>query len=88
VLGQIIRLDHQATVLRHFYEGREIDDLVADFARFQRTTNLESVALIHEMFSLCEAYPDARSPGFRTRFADLIERNRDAKQNVYDHAYV
>jgi radical SAM superfamily enzyme YgiQ (UPF0313 family) len=76
VLGQIIRIDHQATVLRHFYEGREIDALVAEFTRFERATNLESVALINEMFALCEAYPDAGSSGFRARFADLRERER------------
>ncbi len=76
VLGQIIRLDHQATILRHFYEGREVDALVASFLGFERTTNLESVALISEMFSLCEAHPDPESREFRSAFADLRERER------------
>jgi len=76
VLGQIIRLDHQATILQHFYEGREVDGLVTDFARFERATNLESVALINEMFSLCESHPDRQSSAFRKEFADLRERER------------
>jgi anaerobic magnesium-protoporphyrin IX monomethyl ester cyclase len=76
LLGQIIRLDHQATILRHFYEGRAIDALVDDFARFEREANLDSIALIEEMFALCEAFPDAASAGFRTRFAELREREQ------------
>ena len=76
LLGQIIRLDHQATILRHFYEGREIDALVDDFARFEREANLDSIALIEEMFALCETYPNAKSADFRARFADLRERER------------
>ena len=76
LLGQIIRLDHQATVLRHFYEGRDIDALAADFARFERETNLDTVALMAELFDLCEAHPDAKSAGFRMRFAELREREQ------------
>lgn len=76
VLGQIIRLDHQATILRHFYEGRDVDALVDDFLRFERATNLESISLMSELFSLCEDHPDASSHGFRSAFADLRERER------------
>ncbi len=76
LLGQIIRLDHQAAVLRHFYEGREVDALVADFLHFEREVNLDSIALIAEMFALCEAYPDGESAAFRTRLAELCERER------------
>ena len=76
LLGQIIRLDHQAAMLRHFYEGREIDDLVTDFAAFELEANRDTIALVEDLFALCEAFPEAESGAFRTRFAELCEREQ------------
>jgi len=76
LLGQVVRLDHQAAMLRHFYEGRDIDHLVADFAAFELEVNRDTVALIEDLFTLCEANPDADSAGFRAQFADLREREQ------------
>jgi anaerobic magnesium-protoporphyrin IX monomethyl ester cyclase len=76
LLGQIIRLDHQAAVLGHFYEGREIDELVQRFAAFEREINRDTIALVEELFALCEACPEPQSADFRAHFAELSERER------------
>jgi anaerobic magnesium-protoporphyrin IX monomethyl ester cyclase len=76
VLGQIVRLDHQATVLRHFYEGRTVDALVADFMAFERETQVETVDVFRELFDLCEAHPDPGSPEFRAGYARLREQEQ------------
>jgi len=76
LLGHIVRLDHQAAVLRHFYEGRDVDALVADFAAFELVANRDSVAVIEELFDLCEAYPNADAAGFRSAFDQLQARER------------
>jgi anaerobic magnesium-protoporphyrin IX monomethyl ester cyclase len=76
LLGQIVRLDHQAAILRHFYEGRDVDALVADFAAFEQVANRDSVAVMEELFDLCEAYPDAKAAGFKSSFAELQARER------------
>jgi radical SAM superfamily enzyme YgiQ (UPF0313 family) len=74
LLGQIVRLDHQAIVLQHFYDGRDVDALVADFAAFELEANRDTVAAIEEIFALCEAHPDPESAAFRARYAELRER--------------
>ena len=76
LLGQIVRLDHQAAVLQHFYEGRDVDTLVADFAAFELGVNRETVGVIEELFALCEACPDPKAAEFTSRFADLDARER------------
>ncbi len=76
LLGQIVRLDHQAAVLQHFYEGRDIDILAADFAAFELEANRDTVALIEDLFAICEAHPDPDSTIFRARFAELRDRER------------
>jgi anaerobic magnesium-protoporphyrin IX monomethyl ester cyclase len=76
LLGQIVRLDHQATVLRHFYDGRAVDALVADFMAFERESNLETVDLLRELFDVCEAYPDPASEGFQGAYARLHEQEQ------------
>jgi hypothetical protein len=74
LLGQIVRLDHQAAILRHFYEGRDVDRLVADFAAFERETNLDTLAVTEEIFALCAAHPDPEAAAFRAGFAELRAR--------------
>ena len=76
LLGQVVRMDHQAAILSHFYEGREVDSLVADFAAFELEVNRDTVALIEDLFTMCEAHPEAESAAFRARFADLSDREQ------------
>jgi hypothetical protein len=71
--GQLVRLDHQVAVLQHFYEGRDVDKLAADFAAFELDVNRETVERMRQIFALCECYPDPASASFRGRFEDLRE---------------
>jgi anaerobic magnesium-protoporphyrin IX monomethyl ester cyclase len=74
LLGQIVRLDHQAVVLRHFYDGRDVDRLADEFATFELAANRETLAAIEAVFALCEAHPDPESAAFRAGYAELRER--------------
>jgi anaerobic magnesium-protoporphyrin IX monomethyl ester cyclase len=74
LLGQIVRLDHQAAVLRHFYEGAAVDRLVDAFHAFEVSTNRETLAHIEELFALCAAHPDVATRAFRDGYARLAER--------------
>jgi hypothetical protein len=74
LLGQIVRLDHQAVVLQHFYDGRNVDSLVADFAAFELEANRDTLVAIEAVFALCEAHPDPESAAFRAAYAKLRER--------------
>ena len=83
LLGRIIRLDHQATVLQHFYEGRAVDALADAFARFERAANLDTLVLIEDMFAACEAYPSLDSLELRRRLAELSEQER-VRREAFD----
>jgi anaerobic magnesium-protoporphyrin IX monomethyl ester cyclase len=74
LLGQIVRLDHQAHVLQHFYDGSDVDRLVADFTAFELEANRDTLAALRAVFALCEAHPDAASVAFRAGYAELRER--------------
>ena len=76
LLGQIVRLDHQAAVLQHFYDHQAVAALAADFAAFELDANRETVALIEALFALCAAHPDPESIGFRAGFSALAEREQ------------
>jgi hypothetical protein len=79
LLGRIIRLDHQTTVLHHFYEGRAVDALASEFAEFELAANLDTVALIEEMFDACEANPSLDSAELRRRLSELGEREQSRR---------
>jgi len=53
ILGQAIRLDHQVSVLRHFYDQREVGAVVARFADWQVRLNLETARLFRELVIAC-----------------------------------
>jgi radical SAM superfamily enzyme YgiQ (UPF0313 family) len=76
LLGRIIRLDHQATVLQHFYEGRAIDTLAGEFADFELAANLDTVALLEDLLTACEAHPSQDSAELRRHLDELAERER------------
>jgi anaerobic magnesium-protoporphyrin IX monomethyl ester cyclase len=80
LLGQIIRLDHQATVLQHFYEGGEVDRLATEFADFELEVNRDTICLMQDLFDVCEAHPRADSTALKSSIADLRERERSRCQ--------
>jgi hypothetical protein len=79
LLGQVIRLDHQAAVFRHFYDGREVDALVADFLAWELAVNRDSVALLEELVTACADVPDAAAPELARRLAELRARERASR---------
>jgi len=76
LLGQVIQLDHLAAVYRHFYEGRDVDDLVSDFLAWERAVNRDTVELLEELVVTCAQIPDADSPLLQRRLAELRERGQ------------
>jgi len=79
ILGRIIRLDHQVAVLRHFYEGTSIDDLSDEFADFEVAVNLDTAALMGDLFDACEAHPDRGSRALQACLADITARERASR---------
>ncbi len=53
ILSHAIRLDHQVTVLKHFYDSAESRELVRDFRAWQIALNLETAALFRELVVAC-----------------------------------
>lgn len=79
MLGHAIRLDHQATVLRHFYDGAEIDALVSDFYGWERRLNLETAGFFRELVLACDAAHADDAPELLRAIADLRVRERAAR---------
>ena len=76
VLGQVIQLDHLAAVHRHFYEGRDVDALVADFLSWEQEVNRHSVTLFEDLIAACTESPTADSPVLLDRLAALRTREQ------------
>ncbi|MEZ4221981.1 MAG: radical SAM protein [Polyangiaceae bacterium] len=73
ILGHAIRLDHQIAVLAHFYDGNEVAELVADFARWQLRLNLETAELFRELVVACGEVDDDAAP----RLVGAVESIRE-----------
>jgi anaerobic magnesium-protoporphyrin IX monomethyl ester cyclase len=86
LLGQVVRLDHQAAVLRHFYEGRDVAALVTEIADFERAVNLDTIALIERLFTLCEDHPDAKSPAFAQQLDEMCALERGRYHDLFARA--
>lgn len=82
LLGRVVQLDHLAAVFRHFYEGREVDALVADFLAWQLEVNQDSVALFSELIDACERLP-AGAPEF-DRFVEDLKLREQASHNGFE----
>lgn len=78
LLGQAIRLDHQVTVVRHFYEGRDVQRLWRRFRALQEDLNLGTAALFTELVQLC-ADPALDAAGLARARADLERRERKTR---------
>jgi len=74
ILGQAIRLDHQVTVLRHFYEGPEVEALVRDFHDWQLRLNLETAGLFRELVVACAEATSNDAPALTAAVRSLAER--------------
>lgn len=84
--GQAIRLDHQAAVLRHFHDGREVDRVVGDFLAWELDTNRSTVELMEELYAAFEACGCADSPKLRERVADISRREAESRSVLQDRA--
>jgi len=78
LLGQIVRVDHLAAAFRHFYEGRDVDALVMDFATLELEVNSDTAALLEDLIAICDRVPEAGSPELQRGLAELRERERNA----------
>ena len=80
LLGQAIRLDHQATVLRHFYEGPEVEAVVKDFRDFQVRLNLDTAKLFRELVVACGAADADDAPELVKTLASLYARELPSRK--------
>lgn len=76
VLGQAIRLDHQVTVLRHFYEGAAARRVVQAWRELQVELNLDTVELFSELVQRC-VVPDAHLD-----VSDLERQERRSRERL------
>jgi hypothetical protein len=75
LLGQAIQRDHLATAYEHFFEGRDVDALVARFRAWQLEVNRDSVELFEQLVTaFAQHAPGAAELG--TQVARLRERER------------
>jgi anaerobic magnesium-protoporphyrin IX monomethyl ester cyclase len=79
LLGQVVRLDHLATVFRDFYDGRDVDALAADFFALELEINRDTVDLLEELIRACDEYPSAESLELRARLETIAERERTSR---------
>lgn len=80
LMGQVIRTDHLATVFRHFYDGRKVDALKAEFEALELEINRDTVAIFEEALHSVVRSPDLASPELQHQVAELshLEQSRRA----------
>lgn len=71
LLGQAIRLDHQVTVLKHFYEGAAARRVVRAWSELQTELNLDTVDLFSELVQRASS---------RAPLTDLERRERQSRE--------
>ncbi len=74
LLGLAIRLDHQATVLRHFYDGPEVEAVVRDFYAWQVRLNMDTARFFQELVVACGEAESTDSPALQATLASLRAR--------------
>lgn len=82
ILGQAIRLDHQLTVVRHFYEGAAVDRLARTWRELQVELNLDTAGLFSELVALC-ADPAAGEARAAKAIAALARRERKSREALH-----
>lgn len=86
LLGQSIQLDHLAAVYRHFYEGRDVDELVGELLRWQHELNSDSVRLFAELIDACEETPDLTSAVLQRRLRELGTQEAETSRDFLERA--
>jgi len=76
LLGQVVRLDHLVTIFGHFYDGPDVEALVADFETLKLEINRDSVGLIEEMIGACQDLEGAR---LGMRLQELAQREASTR---------
>lgn len=56
LLSNMIHLDHQVAVLKHFYEGTKVEEIYQSFTPFQEEVNLKTAELYSELISCVSDY--------------------------------
>jgi len=80
ILGQCIRLDHQATVLRHFYEGPEVEAVVRDFYAWEVRLNLDTAGFFRELVVACGEAESNDCPVLRAKIDSIRIREQVNRQ--------
>lgn len=80
MLGQVIRLDHQATVLRHFYDGAEAQAVARDFYAWEVRVNLDTARLFRELVIACGRAESDRDPALLATLEDIRRREGDNRR--------
>lgn len=74
ILGHAIRLDHQVTVLKHFYDSAAARAVVRDFRVWQVDLNLETAGLFRELVVACGRAASDDAPELLDTIGALRER--------------
>ena len=82
LLGQVIRLDHQVAVRRHFYPAAQVSGLVEDFGAFEVALNLETAAFFRELLEACGEAPSDEAPALHRALADLGRRESQTSRRT------
>jgi hypothetical protein len=85
LLGQVVRLDHLAAVFRHFYDGREVDQLVREFLGLELAINRDTVELLEALVRACHDFPEAGSSELGARLQELGEWERTSREKFQQH---
>jgi hypothetical protein len=80
VLGQAIRLDHQATVLKHFYESDEAQRVARDFYDWEVRLNLDTARFFRALVVACGAAESDESPALFAAVASIREREAENRR--------
>lgn len=80
LLGSVIRIDHQVAVLRHFYEGRRVAELVRSFAEWQVDLNLETASFFRELVLACGEAAGAGDGALRRAVTELRRREAPSRE--------
>ncbi len=79
LLGKVIRLDHQVAVLRHFYEGRKVEELARSFLDWEVELNLETSGAFRELVVSCGEASGRDDPTLARALADLRRREERSR---------
>lgn len=74
MLGQVIRLDHQATVLKHFYDNPEAQAVAAEFFDWEVSVNLDTARFFRALVVACGAAESDQDPKLLAAIEDLRAR--------------